>query len=202
MFDNTCKCLAESFSSDFATWLLGEPITLTQLSPSELSVEPIRADSLILLNSATLVLHLEFQSEPDPSMAFRMADYRLCVYRRYPHKRMRQVVIYLTRSTSPLVHQTSFELPGTCHEFETLRLWEQPLSDLLELPGLLPLAVFSETADPRETLRQVSARIAGISDQRIQSNIAAASGILAGLILKKDFINQVLRREIMQAKHC
>ncbi|MEH2117448.1 hypothetical protein [Nostoc sp.] len=27
MFDNVCKFLAESFSADFATWLLGEPIT-------------------------------------------------------------------------------------------------------------------------------------------------------------------------------
>ncbi|NEO48674.1 MAG: flagellar assembly protein H, partial [Moorea sp. SIO4A3] len=27
MFDNTCKFLAESFSEDFASWLLGEAIT-------------------------------------------------------------------------------------------------------------------------------------------------------------------------------
>jgi hypothetical protein len=31
------QVLAESFSSDFATWLLGEPIALTELSPKELS---------------------------------------------------------------------------------------------------------------------------------------------------------------------
>jgi predicted transposase YdaD len=40
MFDNTCKFLAENFPSDFATWLLGKPITLTKLSPKELSLEP------------------------------------------------------------------------------------------------------------------------------------------------------------------
>lgn len=49
MFDNVCKFLAETFSTDFASWLLGESITLTELSPSELSLEPIRADALILL---------------------------------------------------------------------------------------------------------------------------------------------------------
>jgi len=37
MFDNVCKFLAENFSEDFATWLLGEPIKLTKLSPTELS---------------------------------------------------------------------------------------------------------------------------------------------------------------------
>ena len=62
MFDNICKFLAESFSTDFTTWLLGELIELTELSPSELSLEPIRADALILLQSDQVVLHLEFQT--------------------------------------------------------------------------------------------------------------------------------------------
>ncbi|MEH2158808.1 hypothetical protein [Nostoc sp.] len=58
MFDNICKFLAENFSSDFATWLLGEPITLTELSPKELSLEPIRADALILLQSEQNILEV------------------------------------------------------------------------------------------------------------------------------------------------
>ncbi|NEO95963.1 MAG: Rpn family recombination-promoting nuclease/putative transposase, partial [Moorea sp. SIO3G5] len=148
MFDNTCKFLAESFSEDFASWLLGEPITMTQLSPSELSLEPIRADALILLNSDDFVLHVEFQTKPDSTMAFRMADYRLRVFRRFPNKQMRQVVIYLTRSTSELVYQTAFEIPGTRHEFEVIRLWEQSTQAFLESTGLLPLAVLTQTPDP------------------------------------------------------
>jgi predicted transposase YdaD len=50
-FDNTCKFIAENFSSDIATWLLGKPIALTKLEPSELFAEPIRADAVILLES-------------------------------------------------------------------------------------------------------------------------------------------------------
>ncbi|MEM8810688.1 MAG: flagellar assembly protein H, partial [Cyanobacteria bacterium P01_G01_bin.38] len=42
MFDTVCKFLVETFPTDFATWLLGEPIALSELSPSELSLEPIR----------------------------------------------------------------------------------------------------------------------------------------------------------------
>ena len=83
--------------------MLGTPVSMTRLSPSELSIEPIRADALILLNSDDVVLHIEFQTEPDPTMGFRMADYRLRVFRRFPTKQMRQVVIYLTRSKSELV---------------------------------------------------------------------------------------------------
>jgi predicted transposase/invertase (TIGR01784 family) len=198
MFDNTCKFLAESFSEDFASWLLGTPVTMTRLSPSELSLEPIRADALILLNSDNFVLHIEFQTEPDPTMGFRMADYRLRVFRRFPTKQMRQVVIYLTRSNSELVYQNLFEIPGTRHEFEVIRLWEQSTQPFLKATGLLPLAVLTQTSDAAQTLRQVAARIEAIPELRVQSNVAASTGILAGLLLKRDFINQILRRDIMQ----
>ena len=48
MYDDTCRFLAEHFSADFASWLLGTSVTLTELKPSELSLDPIRADALIL----------------------------------------------------------------------------------------------------------------------------------------------------------
>ncbi|WP_299405571.1 Rpn family recombination-promoting nuclease/putative transposase [Acaryochloris sp. IP29b_bin.148] len=198
MFDSTCKFLAESFSSDFAAWLLGKPISLTQLSPAELSLEPIRADALILLDSEEYILHLEFQTEPDQNMPYRMADYRLRVYRRFPQKEMKQVVIYLTPSNSEYVYQTAFEIPGTRHEFEVIRLWEQPTQLFLETTGLLPLAVLTNTSDRERTLRQVAEHIDTIPEMRIQSNVAASTGILAGLTLGRNFINQVLRKEIMQ----
>jgi predicted transposase/invertase (TIGR01784 family) len=198
MFDPTCKFLAENFSADFATWLLGEPITFTKLTPTELSLEPIRADSLILLDSDDLILQIEFQTEPDPTMPFRMADYRLRLYRRFPHKRIRQIVIYLNPTGSELVYQTLFEIPGMRHEFEVIRLWEQPTEPFLEATGLLPLAVLTKTPDKAQTLRQVAAKVDAIAEKRVQSNVAASAGILAGLILEKGFINQVLRREIMQ----
>jgi predicted transposase/invertase (TIGR01784 family) len=198
MFDPTCKFLAENFPADFATWLLGEPIAFTKLSPTELSLEPIRADSLILLDSDDLILQIEFQTDPDPTMPFRLADYRLRVYRRFPHKRMRQIVIYLRPTESELVYQSVFEIPGMRYEFEVIRIWEQPTQPFLESTGLLPLAVLTQTLDQAQTLRQVAAKIEAISETRLQSNVAASAGILAGLLLKRDFINQVLRRDIMQ----
>ena len=112
MFDNVCKFLAENYASDFAQWVFGEPKGLTVLSPTELSLQPIRADSLIMLQSESVVLHLEFQTVPDAEIPFRMADYRLRVYRKYPQKRMRQVVIYLKETSSDLVQQNSFTISG------------------------------------------------------------------------------------------
>lgn len=153
MFDNLCKFLVESFPSDFATWLLGEPITLTELSPKELSLEPIRADALILQQSDEIVLHIEFQTQPDKNIPFRMTDYRLRVYRRFPHKRMIQVVIYLQKTDSELVRQTTFTLEETSHRFQVIRLWEQPKEIFLQTSGLLPFAVLSNTNSKTNTLQ-------------------------------------------------
>lgn len=198
MYDNICKFLAEEFSPDLASWILGESIELTQLSPRELSHEPIRVDSLILLQSDQLVLHLEFQTEPDAEIPFRMADYRLRVYRRFPEKDMRQVVIYLKPTRSQWVYQNSFTLSQLRHEFEVIRLWEQPTELFLNAPGLLPFAALSGHPNPTEVLTQVAQRIEGIDNRREQANVTAASAILAALVLNQESIQRILRRDIMR----
>jgi predicted transposase/invertase (TIGR01784 family) len=198
MYDNVCKFLAENYSRDFAQWLLGEAISFTQLSPSELSLEPIRADALILLESDQMILHLEFQTDPDPKMSFRMLDYRTRVYRRFPKKTMRQVVIYLKETSSPLVQENAFILPNTRHEYEVLRLWEIAAEKMLGLSGLLPLANLGKTPNRPEILRQVAAKIDNIEGRTEKSNLAAATAILAGLVLSKEIIGSLLREEIMR----
>ncbi len=198
MYDNICRFLAENFSQDLARWFLGEPIPLTRLSPTELSLQPIRADALILLESSEFVLHLEFQTKVDPDIFFRMLDYRVRVYRRFPNKRMRQVVIYLKRSESELVRQNTFVIDRTRHEFEVVRLWEIPTEQLLDSPGLLPLAALSQTEDRVGTLREVVRRIDTIPNRLQKSDVAASTAIMAGLVLEKGVIRRLLREEIMR----
>ena len=198
MFDNICKFLAENFSQDYATWLLGRPVTLTKLSPTELSLEPIRADSLILEQSEYLVLHLEFQTEPDENMGFRMLDYRVRVYRRFPTKTMHQVVIYLKPTKSALVYQDSFQLGETSHRYRVIRLWEQSSDLFLKSQGLLPLAVLTQSADPELTLRQVAEVLETIKDTRIKANLMAATSVFGGLVLNPKLIKTILRSEIMK----
>ena len=111
---------------------------------------------------------------------------------------MRQVVIYLQQTGSELVQQTSFILPTTRHEFEVIRLWEQPLEVFLSIPGLLPFAALSRVTDRPEALRQVATQLEAIPDRRMQSNVTAAAAILAGLVLEKGMIEQILRRELRQ----
>lgn len=198
MYDDTCRFLAEHFSADFASWLLGESITLTEIQPSELSLDPIRADAMILLQSNEAILHIEFQTRPKEEIPFRMLDYRVRGKRRYKNKTMRQVVIYLKPTTSELVYETAYVMERTRHEFDVIRLWEQPASLFLQYPGLLPFAVLGQTANPAETLRQATQMVDQIKDPTAQANLMAASAILAGLRLEQDVIYSLVRRDIMQ----
>jgi predicted transposase/invertase (TIGR01784 family) len=198
MYDNTCKYLAENFTEDIASWLIGSRVTLTELNPIELNVDPVRADSLILLTNEDLILHVEFQTIHNSNIPFRMTDYRLRAYRKFPHKRMKQIVIYLTRTQSDLVYETIFELENTRHQFEVIRLWEQPASMFLESQGLYPFATLAQTDEPEAILRTVAARIEEIGAGRVQADLAATASILAGLVLNRDLVKQILRRDIMR----
>jgi predicted transposase/invertase (TIGR01784 family) len=198
MIDNICKFLAENFSNDFASWLLGEPIALTKLEPSELLVDPIRADSVIFLESTEIILHIEFQTEPNKNIPFRMADYRLRLHRKFPDIEIYQVVIYLNPSQSPLVYETTFNIGALNHQFHVIRLWEQPTEIFQQYQGLLPFAALSQTNNPEETLRQVARQIENIEDKQVQSNVAASTAIISGIALNKEIIQRLLRSEIMK----
>ena len=198
MYDNTCKFLVENFPTDFATWLLGKPIALTKLEPSELSVDPIRADSVILLESSEVIVHLEFQTKTDDTMAYRMANYYLRLYGKYPTKEIHQTVIYLRPTRSTLAYQTNFKTNKLNHEFNVIRLWEQPTETFQQYQGLLPLAVLTKTDNPTETLRKVAKLIDNIEDRKVKSNVAAATAIISGLALDNEVIQRLLRSEIME----
>ncbi|WP_228013121.1 RpnC/YadD family protein [Nostoc edaphicum] len=104
----------------------------------------------------------------------------------------------MRKTSSQLVSENSFKLNNTYHQFEVIRLWEQPTDRFLSIPGLLPFAVLSQTNDPTMVLTEVAKAVEAISDRQLQRNIAAASGILAGLVLDKNVISKILRSEIMR----
>lgn len=134
-------------------------------------------------------------------MPRRMADYFLRIQKKFPQKQIKQVVIYLRSSQSPLVRQTQFQSQGMTHRFEVVRLWEQPQGLFWNAPGLLPLAILSQGAetDAVGLLQQIQRRLGEIvTDGGMRSNLEAATGILAGLKLEAELIQQVMRRGAMR----
>ena len=177
---------------------MGESISLTTINPTELNVEPIRADSVMLLQSSTVILHTEFQTVGDQTMPFRMADYYLRLKRKFPEQTIQQVVIYLKKTNSNLVRQERYVTPVMTHQFRIIRLWEEPVDVFLNTPGLLPYAVLSRAVDKESVLAQVVKELEQITDPREQSNLVAATSILAGLELEEQTIRQLIRSPVMR----
>lgn len=197
-FDSTCRRLAEQFPEDFATWLLGKPIRSMVLSPTELSLEPIRADNLILIEAESEILHIEWQTDPKQVLPMRLADYRLRIHRKYPHKTIHQVVIYLRQTSSLQVYQDYFEIAGMYAEYRVIRIWEVPVDDLMQYPGLLPFAALGQTDEPEQMLRSVVRRMGRLSDTNQQHEVLGAAYFLSGLVLDQVTIGKIIRRDIMQ----
>jgi predicted transposase/invertase (TIGR01784 family) len=131
-------------------------------------------------------------------MAYRMANYYLRLYGKYPTQEIHQTVIYLRSTKSTLAYQTNFKTNKLNHEFNVIRLWEQPTETFQQYQGLLPLAVLTKTGNPSETLREVAKLIDNIEDRKVKSNVTAATAIISGLALDHEVIQRLLRSEIME----
>ena len=198
-YDNICKYLAEQYPAEFVRWLLSDEATEIQVLKTELSAEPIRADSLTLLQTANQILHIEFQTLPasEPPLPFRMLDYWVRLYRQYRCP-IEQVVIFLKSTTSEAVFTEQFATTNTRHSYRVIRLWEEDPAPLLANTALLPLATLARSNTPNALLEQVAAGIDMIEEPEQRGNLAACVEVLAGLRFEESLIRQLLREEIMK----
>jgi predicted transposase/invertase (TIGR01784 family) len=199
-YDNICKFLAEEYPKEFAKWLLcGEPQDV-QVLKTELSLEPINADALTLLQTANEILHIEFQTLPasEPPLPLRMLDYWVRLHRKY-RVPVQQFVIFLKETNSEGVFTQEFILGNTRHRYQVLRLWEQEPAIFLANPVLLPFAALARSQSPEQLLEQIADQVANIEEGKQRQNIAAATQVLAGLRFDdEEFINQLFGEEIMR----
>jgi predicted transposase YdaD len=198
-FDNVCKILAEKYPLDFANWLLPETVEKIKVLKTELSIEPIRADSVILLQTKNRILHLEFQTrtKSETPIPLRMLDYFVRLVRQY-NLPVTQVVIFLQETTNEIAFTEAYINEMTTHRYRVIRMWEQDSALFLNNPALLPLAPLTKTNSASGLLSQVAREIAKITDVPARQNTAAYTEILAGLRFEKNLIRQLLSEDIMQ----
>jgi predicted transposase YdaD len=198
--DNLCKYLAAKYPQRFASWISRRIITSpVEVLKTELTLEPVRADSVIFLRTDEEVLHLEFQVKvpKDRPMPLRMLNYWLRLHWQYGLP-VRQVIIWLQPTSNPAVFETEFVSENTRHRYEVIRIWEESPELLLQDPALLPLAVLAATQEPNQLLAQVAQEVAKIEETELRQEISACTQILAGLRFNKDTITNFFREEIMQ----
>ncbi|MEH2396937.1 DUF4351 domain-containing protein [Nostoc sp.] len=198
-YDNLCKILAEKYPRDFTRWLLNQEPRTIEILKTELSIEPIRADSVTFLQTENRILHLEFQTtiKSQKPISLRMLDYYVRLTRTYQVP-VTQVVIFLQETSNEIAFTEEYISEVTTHRYRVMRMWEQDSALFLSNLALLPLAPLTRTDSAQALLSQVAEEIAKIPDIETRQNTAAYTEILAGLKFEKDFIRQLLREDIMQ----
>ena len=198
-YDNLCKYLAEKHPDRFASWLLGREVTGTRVFKTELSLEPVRADSVTFLRLSDRILHLEFQVNvpQNKPMPLRMVNYWVRLYWQH-NLPITQVLIWLKETNNEAVFETEFQLESTRHRFQVVRMWEQSPEALLESPGLLPLAILSQTEDPTGLLSQVANKVATIEQPEEREEIITSIQLLSGLRFNLDLVRSFLRGGYMR----
>ena len=179
-FDNLCKLLSEKYPTNFASWVLNRPQTTAEVLKTELSIEPIRADSVTFLQLEGRILHLEFQTElkSDPPLPLRMIDYWVRLYRLY-RLPITQVIVLLLPPSSNQIIESSFTVENTSHQYQVIRLWEQNPELFLNDTALLPLASLTATNEPQTLLQQVVGKVNELSTEK-RVEVSAYTQIVAG----------------------
>jgi predicted transposase YdaD len=138
-FDNVCKILAEKYPTDFARWLLLDEPRKIKVLKTELSIEPIRADSVTFLQTENRILHLEFQTtqKSETPIPLRMLDYFVRLVRKYDVP-ITQVVIFLQETSNEIAFTEAYVNEMTTHRYRVIRMWEQDSAIFLKNSALLP----------------------------------------------------------------
>jgi predicted transposase/invertase (TIGR01784 family) len=197
-FDNCCKLLAEKYPEQFASWLLGQPTQSVEVLKTELSIEPIRADSVILLRTQGRILHIEFQVklESEPPLPLRFLDYWVRLFRlfRVP---IVQVLVLLRPPAEGTEIESAFVMGTTRHEYRVVKLWEQDPALFLNDPALLPLATLA-AGESKGLLERTAAQVSKIELESQRKEISAYAQLMAGLRFNKKLIYQVFREGMMR----
>ncbi len=197
--DNLCKMLAERYPDEFASWALGRAVQRVKILKTELAIEPVRADSLILLDSEDEIIHIEFQTLPDsePPLPLRQLDYFVRLYRKY-RRPVRQLVLFLKQVTVDIANE--FAVGETRHRYTVVKMWEQNPREFLRYEGLLPLTVLCKAKSPEQLLGRVAEEIERIEPLEKRRAVSSWTQILAGLRFSEELIDTFFQegKDMMQ----
>ena len=199
-FDNLCKLLAENYPETFAAWLLGSSSSSpVEVLKTELGLEPIRADSVTFLRTENKILHLEFQTRWTslPPIPFRMLEYWTRLYRIFGLPIV-QVVVILTPPSDETVIENWFRSGNTQHQFNVVKMWEEPTEFFLNDPILLPFATLTQTKNSDRLLNQVLHQVQQLPEPDQRRQVSSYVQLMAGLKYDKEVVRRLFSEGIMR----
>jgi predicted transposase YdaD len=194
--DNLCKRLAEEYPAQFARWLFGVDGNV-KVEKTEMSREPIRADSVIFSRGASETLHAEFQTtmKSEVPLPLRLLDCYVGLKRLNPSRRVRQALIVLKETGEKIPDRYQDE--RTVHSYDVVKLWEEDPAELMKYEGLLPLATLCRTDSSEKLLKEVAEKIRRIKSRERRRETLNWSRVLAGLRYDKILITRILKESDM-----
>jgi len=194
--DTLCKRLAEEYPEQFARWLFGASGKV-KVVKTEMSREPIRADSVIFSHDDDETLHAEFQTtmKSEVPVPLRLLDYYVGFKRQNPSRRVRQALVVLKQTGEEIPDR--YEDERTLHIYDVIRMWEQNPVMFLKREGLLPLATLCRAESGEKLLSEVAAQINQIRSRERRRDELNWSRVLAGLRYDKSLINKILKESDM-----
>ncbi len=165
-FDATLKDLVQIYAADWLAVLDHPPSEPVEILTPDLST--LTAFTDIVFRTGDSLLHLDFQSGPDPSLPRRVLLYNVLLHDGYGLPVHSVVILLRPRADrSDLTGTLSYAArPGRGRldfAFEVIRLWQVPVDRLLASGlGTLPLAVLGQMPAGRtldEALPAVIARL-------------------------------------------
>jgi hypothetical protein len=201
-FDATLKDLVREAPAEWAAGLDSPGARRAKVLTPDLSTLTAFADLVLRVNRH--LLHLEFQSGPDASLARRVLFYNALLHHRYGLPVHSVVVLLRPRAdradvTGRLRYEVHSGRGGMDFRFEVVRLWERPAEALLAAPpGMVPLAVLGRlpgadtAAALAEVVRRMHERLTHVAPKRAPQLLTAAY-ILAGMVVPKPVVNDLFQ---------
>ena len=163
-YDNGTRRLMAICAQDLVDWLLPGAFCTGKLSDKFESFD-IEADAMqeTLFYDRLALVHVEFQSGSDTSMAQRLLEYLVMAYRRYKCPVI-SYVIYLRKCavpTPPLVLTLPNGEECLRLNYKVIALWETPYEELLAkgLKGLIPLVPLAHNGKRRDVVEELIMRL-------------------------------------------
>jgi predicted transposase YdaD len=196
-FDATLKELVQAHPADWLAMLDESPAGPIEILTPDLST--LTAFTDIVLRTGDSLLHLDFQSGPDPTLPRRILLYNVLLHDGYGSPVHSVVILLRPRADrGDLTGALSYVArPGRGKlefAFEVIRLWQVPVERLLASGlGTLPLAVLGQmpggqTSDEGlpEVIARLIQRIEGEAPPEQAPILITASYVLMGLRLSRE----------------
>jgi predicted transposase YdaD len=170
-WDKTLKLLVHAAPHAFVRWFIPHAQYLREW-PSKLSQEDLDVDALLelVINGQRMLLHIEFQTYYDATMADRLLRYNVLARMKYGLPVLSCVIYLLTDGTVPSSPRV-WDAPGgqavLAFHFVNIKLTDLSQEELLSagIVGLIPLSPFTKDGANRQAV------------QRMFNAIEAAEGI-------------------------